>query len=220
VTNDIGENFAPKATSKEALIRPEVMHKYRCEVAIHRSLDHPNIVRFADFFEDFANTYMVLELCSGHSVSDMIRPKGRLDEQETAKILRDVISGVCYLHDNRIIHRDVKLQNFLIGDDRKVRIGDFGLSAMLGYDDERMYSLCGTPNYLSPEMVSSSLMGHSYDVDSWAIGVCAFAMLTGRPLLTRGKERRLSILTNYLSFLVVTDLFVLSQFSEGAPCAL
>lgn len=181
INESTNESFALKATSRQLLIKPKVLQKHRSEVAIQRSLNHPYILKLYDFFEDSANTYMVLELCPGRSVRDLVKQKGRLNEEETAKLLKNVIEGLCYLHDNRIIHRDLKLENFLIGSDGKVRIADFGLSAKLDYDDEKKYTVCGTPNYLSPELLIPGSHGHRYEVDIWAIGVCAFAMLTGKP---------------------------------------
>ncbi|OHT15140.1 CAMK family protein kinase [Tritrichomonas foetus] len=182
VTNEAtGESFALKATSRERLNKPKILQKHRSEVAIQRKLNHPNVLRLYDFFEDSQNTYMVLELCPGGSIRDLIKAKNHLSEEETVNILKDVIDGLCYLHDNRIIHRDLKLENFLIGADKKVKIADFGLSAKLDYDDEKKFTVCGTPNYLSPELLASTNHGHSYEVDIWAIGVCAFAMLTGTP---------------------------------------
>ncbi|KAK8875899.1 hypothetical protein M9Y10_006076 [Tritrichomonas musculus] len=182
VTNEsTGESFALKATSRERLKKPKVLQKHRSEVAIQRSLNHPNVLKLYDFFEDSQNTYMILELAPGRSIRDLVKSKGHLSEEETVRILQDVLTGLCYLHDNRIIHRDLKLENFLIGSDKKVRIADFGLSAKLDYDDEKKFTVCGTPNYLSPELLASTNHGHSYEVDIWAIGVCAFAMLTGTP---------------------------------------
>jgi polo-like kinase 1 len=182
VTNDAtGEDFALKAISRERVAKPKSLEKLKTEVSIQRSLNHPNIARSIDSFEDVNNYYIVLELCPGHSVRDRVKRCGHLSESETRSILRDVIAGVCYLHDNHIIHRDLKLENFLVGGDGKVKIADFGLSAKLDYDDERKYTVCGTPNYLSPELLVAASKGHSYEVDIWTIGVCAFAMLTGRP---------------------------------------
>ncbi|KAH0794112.1 CAMK family protein kinase [Histomonas meleagridis] len=183
ITNQNGEDFALKAISKERVAKPKSLEKLKSEILIQKSLNHVNILRSYDSFEDANNYYIVLELCPGHSVKDLVKKNGHLSEKETAKILREIMAGLCYLHDNRIIHRDLKLENFLIGKDGHVKIADFGLSAKLDYDDERKYTVCGTPNYLSPELLSShaSLIGHSYEVDIWTIGVCAFAMLTGHP---------------------------------------
>lgn len=176
-----GKEYALKAISRERVAKPKSLEKLKSEITIQRSLDHPNIVKSYDSFEDSSNYYILIELCAGHSVKDLVKRKGHLSESETARILSDVMAGLCYLHDNRIIHRDLKLENFFVGSDGRIKIGDFGLSAKLDYDDERKYTICGTPNYLSPELLTSASKGHSYEVDIWTIGVCAFAMLTGHP---------------------------------------
>jgi polo-like kinase 1 len=182
VTNDAtGQAFALKAISRERVVKPKSLEKLKTEISIQRSLNHRNILKSFDSFDDASNYYIVLELCPGHSVRDRLKRGGHLSERETQSILREVVAGVCYLHDNQIIHRDLKLENFLFSSDGRVKIADFGLSAKLDYDDERKYTVCGTPNYLSPELLLAASKGHSYEVDIWTIGVCAFAMLTGHP---------------------------------------
>lgn len=182
VTNQsTGEEYALKVVPKERVQKPKSLEKLKNEMALQRSLNHPNILKSYDNFEDSKNFYILLELAPNGSVKDMVKKNRYLSEYETARILREVMSGLCYLHDNRIIHRDLKLENFLIGKDNKVKIADFGLSTKLDFDDERKYTVCGTPNYLSPELLTNSSKGHSYEVDIWTIGVCTFAMLTGRP---------------------------------------
>jgi polo-like kinase 1 len=176
-----GESFALKAISRERVAKPKSLEKLKTEISIQRSLSHPNIVKSYDNFEDADNYYIILELCPGHSIRDRLKRSIRLSEAETKSILREIVAGVCYLHDNRVIHRDLKLENFLVGHDGRIKIADFGLSAQLDYDDERKYTVCGTPNYLSPELLMAATRGHSYEVDIWTIGVCAFAMLTGHP---------------------------------------
>lgn len=178
---DSNDVYALKVTPRASLNKPKLIQKHRSEVKIQSGLNHPNICRSYDYFEDRTNTYILLEYCPNKSVKDLLKQKKRLSEEETAKILRDVVDGLNYLHDNRIIHRDIKLENFLIGHDGKIKIADFGLSAQLNYDDEKKFTACGTPNYISPEILASGHKGHSYEVDIWAIGVCAFAMLTGHP---------------------------------------
>jgi polo-like kinase 1 len=182
VTNDAtGEAFALKAISRERVAKPKTLEKLKTEITIQRSLNHPNVLRSFDSFDDANNHYIILELCPGHSVRDRLRRCSHLSESEAQSILREVIAGVSYLHDNHIIHRDLKPENFLFGSDGRLKIADFGLSAKLNYDDERKYTVCGTPNYLSPELLMAASKGHSYEVDIWTIGVCAFALLTGRP---------------------------------------
>lgn len=178
---ETNEEFALKVTPFEILKKPKQIKKHRMEIEIQRKLNHPNILKSYDNFEDSLYTYIVLELCPHQTIKHLLRKKKLFTEVETASIIREIVSGLIYLHDNRIIHRDLKLENFLIGKDGHVKIADFGLSTKLDYDDQRRFTVCGTPNYLSPEILCSSSKGHSYEVDIWAVGVCAFALLTGKP---------------------------------------
>lgn len=93
--------------------------------------------------------------------------------------MRQIISGVHYLHQNRIIHRDLKLGNLFLNDDLTVKIGDFGLAAKIEYDGERKKTLCGTPNYIAPEILYKK--GHSFEVDIWSIGCIMYTLLVGKP---------------------------------------
>lgn len=179
VNKNTGEEVAIKVTSREKLKKPKAEQKHKSEVAIQTSLHHPNIVKAYDFFTDQFFTYLVLELCPGGSLKSLVRQKKQLSEIETIKYLIDILNGLCYLHDNRIIHRDLKLDNFLIDKDGNVKIADFGLSTKLSYDDERKHSVCGTPNYISPELLLDAKKGISYEVDIWAVGVATYGMLTG-----------------------------------------
>ena len=91
-----------------------------------------------------------------------------------------IISAVKYLHSHNIIHRDLKLANLLLAADMSIKIGDFGLATKLTFEGERKKTLCGTPNYIAPEILDKEV-GHSYEVDIWAIGVILFTLLTSRP---------------------------------------
>lgn len=92
------------------------------------------------------------------------------------------MDAVEYLHQHKIIHRDIKLGNILLTKDMKLKLGDFGLSAKLLDDSERRKTACGTPNYMAPELINHMLAdGHSYEVDIWAIGVVIYTLVFGRP---------------------------------------
>lgn len=79
-----------------------------------------------------------------------------------------------------MIHRDLKLGNFFLADGLEVKVGDFGLATTLAYEGERRKTVCGTPNYIAPEILEGK-RGHSYEVDVWSLGVIAFALLFGKP---------------------------------------
>lgn len=161
--------------SKSKLFMKEIEN----EIQIQKKLNHLNIVRSKMSFSDDQNQYILLEYCPGKSVWDYLNKSknGRLNESETRKILKDVIQGLVYLHDQNIIHHDLKLENFLIGADGKVKIADFGLSTLLESKYDKICSYCGTPCYMSPEIIENE--NHGFEIDIWAIGVCAFIMLTG-----------------------------------------
>lgn len=173
-----GQDYAMKVISKDKYTKPKSLEKLKSEISIQASLNHPNILRSYAHYEDFKYYYILLELAPGKSVRDMVRAQRRLPEKKVAQFTKDILRGVGYLHDNRIIHRDLKLENYLIGADGKIKVADFGLSAKLDYDDEKKFTVCGTPNYLCPEILRSK--GHSYEVDIWAIGVSVYVMLFGR----------------------------------------
>ena len=172
------KEYAMKVLSKEKYTKPKTLEKLKSEISIQASLHHPNVLGSFGHYDDYKYYYILLEFAPGKSVRDLVRKERRLPERRVVQIIKDVLLGVGYLHDNRIIHRDLKLENFLFGADGKVKVADFGLSTKLDYPDEKKYTLCGTPNYLCPEILRSK--GHSYEVDIWAIGVCVYVMLFGR----------------------------------------
>ena len=91
-----------------------------------------------------------------------------------------IIDAVSFLHKNCIIHRDLKLGNIFLDENLEVKIGDFGLAAQLNEPNERKKTMCGTPNYIAPEILESSgKRGYSYEVDIWAIGIITYTMLIG-----------------------------------------
>lgn len=179
------KNYAMKVISKQHLSTKgqTALKMLQNEMKIQKSLNHPNIVRAKYSFSDESNYYIVLEYCPGKSIRDFLRNSstGRLSEPETRKILRDVIRGLAYLHNKDIIHHDIKLENFLIGSDGKVKIADFGLSTILKNEDEeeKSFVICGTTNYFCPEIIQKEGIG--FGVDIWAVGVAAFIMLTSNP---------------------------------------
>lgn len=90
-----------------------------------------------------------------------------------------IVEACLYLHEKKIIHRDLKLGNLFLNEEMQVKIGDFGLATVLEFDGERKKTLCGTPNYIAPEMLDKK--GHSFEVDIWAIGCILFTLLVGKP---------------------------------------
>jgi polo-like kinase 1 len=171
---------AAKIIQKSTLTKSRAKQKLMSEIKIHRSLHHPNIVGFEHFFEDAENVYILLELCSNQSMNELLRRRKRLHELEVQCYLMQMISALKYLHSHRVIHRDMKLGNLFINDKMEIKIGDFGLATKLEFDGERKRTICGTPNYIAPEVLEGK-QGHSYEVDIWSLGVIMYTMIIGKP---------------------------------------
>nr|POF19921.1 serine/threonine-protein kinase plo1 [Quercus suber] len=150
---------------------------------IHSKLSHPNIVAFYRAFSLSASTYVVLELCSNGSLADMIKKRKQLTLPEIRRFVIQICGAAKYLHSKHIIHRDLKTGNLFLDDQMNVKVGDFGLAALLvtekEMDAKRRTTMCGTPNYLAPEILEKS-KGHDEKADLWSIGAIIFTLAVGK----------------------------------------
>ena len=172
--------YALKVVNKATLVKPRAKQKLQTEIKIHRTLNHSNVVRFERFFEDNHNAYMLLELCANNSMSDLMKRRKKLCEFEARFYLLQIVSSLKYLHAHGVIHRDLKLGNLFIDHHMQVKVGDFGLATRLTHPDERKKTVCGTPNYIAPEILEGK-DGHSFEVDIWSTGVILYTLLVGKP---------------------------------------
>ena len=174
------KTFAAKVIAKTSLIKDRAKQKLISEIKIHKSTHHQNIVAFEHYFEDYENVYILLELCQNQTLKDLLQRRKRLTEVEVQCYMIQLIKCLKYLHGHRIIHRDLKLGNLFLNDKLELKVGDFGLATKLDYVGERKRSICGTPNYIAPEIIDGK-SGHSYEVDIWSMGVIIYTLLIGKP---------------------------------------
>ncbi|OMJ75298.1 hypothetical protein SteCoe_25570 [Stentor coeruleus] len=162
------------------------------EISIHKSLNHPNIIRLYDHIEDTIKIYIILEYTEKGSLFNIIRKKIKLSESEIWPIFTQICIGLNYLHTKNLIHRNLKPENLLINKDDIVKICDFGWATR---DTESRNTFCGTLDYMSPEMVNN--YPQSYKVDIWALGVLLYEMLHGTTPYRAKNLREMARMINY-----------------------
>eukprot|EP00727_Mastigamoeba_balamuthi_P004393 m51a1_g13952 putative myosin light chain (435) ;mRNA; r:926374-928245 len=147
------------------------------EIAIMRQLRHPNIVQLYDVYTTATSVSFVLELVEGGELFDRIATRGRFAEKDAALLFHQMLLAVLYLHDRSIAHRDLKPENILLcytAHGTEVKISDFGLSKDTSI--EEMSSVCGSPDYVAPEVLDGNVYGPECDV--WSLGVLLYVLLS------------------------------------------
>ncbi|MEE6458315.1 hypothetical protein FKM82_000250 [Ascaphus truei] len=171
--------YAAKIIPHSRVSKPHQREKIDKEIELHRTLNHRHVVRFYHYFEDKENIYILLEYCSRRSMAHVLKTRKVLTDPEVRYYLKQIVSGLKYLHEQEILHRDLKLGNFFVNESMELKVGDFGLAARLEPLEQRRRTICGTPNYLSPEVLNKQ--GHGCESDVWALGCVMYTMLLGRP---------------------------------------
>ena len=178
--NKTQAKYALKAIDKRLLNNIEEKNQFLREVEIMYKIHHPNVVKLYGHFEDNTYCYLLMEYVEGGELFNLIPQNGKpkASTQQIASIIKDVISAIYYMHHMNppIMHRDIKPENILVTSDMHAKLSDFGWSNYIPLGDKRN-SICGTPIYLAPEMITR--IGHDEKVDIWSIGVLLFELLTG-----------------------------------------
>mmetsp|Transcript_26744 Transcript_26744/g.44585 ORF Transcript_26744/g.44585 Transcript_26744/m.44585 type:complete len:537 (+) Transcript_26744:105-1715(+) len=178
------EWYAIKSIRKSKVGKIEVLKR---EIEILKEVDHPNIIRLKDVFEDQKYLHLITELCTGGELFDRIIAKtnsaeGHFSEHDAAVLIRDICDAIAYCHDvKQIVHRDLKPENFLFlskEDDSPIKIIDFGLSRHDTQNSGVMKTKVGTPYYVAPEVLKRE---YTKSCDIWSIGVIAYILLCGYP---------------------------------------
>jgi len=146
------------------------------ELQLHSKLHHPNIVEFYRAFSFEQSTYVVLEMCENGSLADALRKRKSFTMPEIRRFIIQICGAVKYLHTRSVVHRDLKTGNIFLDRDMNIKVGDFGLAAVVISQKDlgiRRTTMCGTPNYLAPEILEKGGKGHNEKVDLWAIGIIA-----------------------------------------------
>ncbi|WFD41475.1 non-specific serine/threonine protein kinase [Malassezia psittaci] len=204
-----GYVVALKCVYKKELIENKVDLQLRREIEIQMNLRHPNVLRMFGYFHDHGRIFMMLEFAGRGELFKILSklPNRRFDEATAARYIAQIADALQYLHSKHIIHRDIKPENLLVGIRGEVKIADFGWSVHA--PGNRRATLCGTLDYLPPEMVEGKT--HSVAVDLWAMGVLTYEFLEGVPPF-----EELSGASMTYKRIAAVDLHVPSHFSEEA----
>eukprot|EP00696_Hemimastix_kukwesjijk_P004980 gnl/Hemi2/16353_TR5444_c1_g1_i1.p1 gnl/Hemi2/16353_TR5444_c1_g1~~gnl/Hemi2/16353_TR5444_c1_g1_i1.p1 ORF type:complete len:376 (+),score=67.29 gnl/Hemi2/16353_TR5444_c1_g1_i1:135-1262(+) len=168
---------ALKVLFKEQLRRSGVEHQLRREIEIQSNLRHPNILRLYGYFHDAKRVYLILEFCLRGELYKELQRLKCFTEAVAANYISQVARALKACHAKHVIHRDIKPENLLISQSGELKISDFGWSVHAPHS--RRTTLCGTLDYLPPEMVERK--SHDYTVDLWSLGVLTYEMINGSP---------------------------------------
>ncbi|XP_076014591.1 serine/threonine-protein kinase PLK4 [Genypterus blacodes] len=175
-----GVEVAIKTIDKKAMHKSGMVQRVTNEVEIHCRLKHPSILELYNYFEDSNYVYLVLEMCHNGEMSRYLKErKMPFSEDEARHFMHQIVKGMLYLHTHGIMHRDLTLSNLLLTSNMNIKIGDFGLATQLKLPNEKHFTMCGTPNYISPEVATRS--AHGLESDVWSLGCMFYAFLMGRP---------------------------------------
>ena len=183
------ESYAAKIVSKEKLKKDKNKQSILEEINTQKSLNYSKVVKVISYSEDEKSVYIILELCENRSLADLMTKRKFLTEFEVRNYMFQIVQGVKYLHNKKIIHRDLKTNNILLDKNLELKIGDFGLIGKLNNDKDRKRTSCGTLLYMAPEVISPPEKGYCFEVDIWSIGVIMYHLLTGKyPFNAETKE--------------------------------
>ncbi|KAG8692229.1 spindle assembly checkpoint kinase [Ceratobasidium sp. 395] len=138
---------------------------------------HPNVLRLYGYFHDTKRIFLMLEFAGKGELYKQLSRQGKFTDKRSSRYIAQMADALGYLHSKHVIHRDIKPENLLLGINGELKIGDFGWSVHA--PGNRRTTLCGTLDYLPPEMVEGR--PHTEKVDYWALGVLMFEFLVGKP---------------------------------------
>lgn len=175
-----GREFAVKCLKNKELSQ-EATDMLVAEVGALSRLKHPNVIAHHGFYSEGDNYYLVLDYCKQGSIRTLLDKHSVIPEHHAKRLIKQMVAALAYCHSMGQVHRDVKAENvMLVGRSRHeltVKLADFGLSEELELGHSRLQDICGTPQYLSPEIVSGRLYGKPADI--WSAGILSYMMLSG-----------------------------------------
>lgn len=173
-----GRYYALKMMKKMRIAQLKQLEHVQNEVKIMSRVRCPFVVELYAVFQDDNNLYLLLEYIPGGELFSHLRRQQKFSPTVVQFYAAEIVAAIQSLHELNVMYRDIKPENILIFKDGHIRLSDFGFAKILD-DTDRTFTLCGTPEYLAPEIIQG--VGHGMSVDWWAIGVLVFEMAAGYP---------------------------------------
>nr|DBA17666.1 TPA: hypothetical protein GDO54_003080 [Pyxicephalus adspersus] len=194
-----GKKWAIKKVNREKAGSSAVKLLER-EVSILKRVNHEHIIHLEEVFETPKRMYLVMELCEGGELREILQRRKRFSETETRRVIHSLASAIAYLHKKDIVHRDLKLENILVKSNENrsdegmmvnIKVTDFGLAVQKGGvgGENMLQATCGTPIYMAPEIINAH--DYSQQCDIWSIGVIMYMLLCGDPPFIGSSEEKL-----------------------------
>ena len=171
-----GKKLVVKEIDKSRMCGSQSAPRVLCEKTILGSVQHPLVVEMYGAYQDCRKLYVVMEYLPGGDLGRLISPSSPLSVQESRFYVTEVTAVLLYLHRQGVVYRDLKPENVVIASSGHIKVVDFGCAKRVRLG-ERTFTLCGTPEYLAPELIQRN--GHSFAVDWWALGIFLHHLLTG-----------------------------------------
>ena len=181
----VRNKFNKKIYSMKKLNKPFIKKNKREKYTINErillsKINYPFLVKLYCCFQDKEYLYFILEFIQGGELFFHLHREIRFDDEKTSFYIAELILALNFLHENKIIYRDIKPENILLDIDGNIKLTDFGLSRLCSCEDEKVFTICGTPYYIAPEILEKK--GYNNTVDWWSLGCLMYEMLNGRPL--------------------------------------
>ena len=191
--------YAIKAINKNHINDEKLHENIQLEKNILLKIDHPFIVKLVKCLKDEKNIYFLMEYLKGKELFDVIRDIGLLNKEQTNFFIASMMIAVNYLHERKIIYRDIKPENIIVEKNGYIKLIDFGTAKEI---EDRTKTIIGTPHYMAPEIIMGG--GYSFQVDYWSISICMYEFMCGGVPFGEKEEDPMdiyfAIINNHLSF--------------------